>query len=235
MGERIYSIDFLRGIAILMMALFHFLFDLNYLGFMDISLYTGFWGLFQKATISLFLILVGISITISRNSRKENFMVHMLNRAGFLFAVALLISAVTYSLFPQDWIYFGIMHMIAVSLLLSIPFSGKKISALIAGLAVILLPIFFDLQSLGLQLLFWLGFSRPQQAFDFVPIFPWFGVVLIGIYAGNVLMNHFRELDRFQLARNKTISWLGKNSLAIYLLHQPVIFGILFVIKTFIL
>src|SRR3989344_8185625 len=153
MIQRIWSVDFLRGIAMLMMVWFHFLFDLNYLGFVQISLYEGFWGIFQKATISLFLLLVGVGIAISRNSKKENFAFHIIKRSAFLFAIALLISAVTFVLFPQDWIYFGIIHMIAVSLLFSIPFAGKKIFALIGGFAVILLPVFIDLQSLGLKFL----------------------------------------------------------------------------------
>ena len=234
MNGRIHSIDFLRGIAILMMAVFHFLFDLNYLGFLKIELYTGFWGIFQIATISTFLFLVGVGITISRNAKKENFKTHMIKRALFLFAVALLISAVTYALFPGSWIYFGIIHLIAVSLLLSIPFSGKKISALVAGIAVILTPLIFNLQNIGVNALVWLGFSRPWQSFDFAPIFPYFGLVLIGIFIGNVLVEHLKSLDRFEIVKNRVIIFLGRNSLAIYILHQPIIFGALFVLKSFI-
>src|SRR3989344_3536439 len=231
MQERIHSIDFIRGIAILMMVWFHFLFDLNYLGFVQISLYEGFWGIFQKATISLFLLLVGVGIAISRNSKKENFAFHIIKRSAFLFAIALLISAVTFVLFPQDWIYFGIIHMIAVSLLFSIPFSGSKIPALIAGLTAIILPAFINTQKIGIDFLFWLGFSNPSQSFDFVPLIPWFGLVLVGIYIGNSLMKILEEFDKVPIVKNRTMAWLGKNSLAMYLLHQPIIFGILYASK----
>ena len=234
MAVRIYAIDFLRGIAILMMAVFHFLFDLNYLGFLKIELYSGFWGIFQIATLSLFLFLVGVGITISSNARKEKFAAHIIKRALLLSAVALLISAVTYILFPSSWIYFGIIHMIAVSLLISIPFSGKRLSALVAGIAVILTPLIFNLQNIGVNALVWLGFSRPWQSFDFAPIFPYFGLVLIGIFIGNVLVEHLKSLDRFEIVKNRVIIFLGRNSLAIYILHQPIIFGALFVLKSFI-
>ena len=232
MSERIYSIDFLRGIAIIMMALFHFLFDLNYLGFMNISLYTGFWGIFQKITISLFLLLVGVGIAISRKNR-GNFELHMLKRAAFLFAVAAFITAVTYILFPENFIYFGIIHLIAVSLLLAIPFAGKKIEAFVAGIGIILVSLVVNTKTFNIPFLFWLGFSPVRQTFDFVPLFPYFGLVLIGIFIGNALIKHLKSLDMFELARNKFILRFGRNSLAIYLLHQPIIFGFLYIIKNF--
>jgi len=234
MIQRIWSVDFLRGIAMLMMVWFHFLFDLNYLGFVQISLYSGFWGIFQKATISLFLLLVGIGITISRKNRAD-FEIHIIKRASFLILVALAISGVTYLLFPEYWIYFGIIHMIAVSLLLSIPFSGKKITALVSGLAIISIPYIANIESFGIQIFYWLGFSAAQQSFDFVPIFPWFGLVLIGIFIGNTFIVHLKSLDKFSFTKNRLLNFLGKNSLAIYLLHQPIIFGSLVAINYFIL
>ena len=231
MQNRIAVIDFLRGTAILMMVIFHFLFDLNYLGFVQISLYSGFWGIFQKITISLFLLLVGISVAISKSNRNETYGFHAIKRALFLGAIALLISAVTYLLFPEQWIYLGIIHRIAVSLALSMPFAGKKIPALASGLLVLILPLLLDLRSIGITFLFWLGFSNPSQSFDFVPLFPWFGLVLIGIFIGNSFLKYLLQFDKFSIVTNKTMAWLGRNSLGIYLLHQPIIYGTLYLFK----
>ena len=234
MAERIWAIDFARGIAILMMAWFHFLFDIDYLHYAEIALYSGFWGLFQKATISLFLLLVGISIAITYSKRKDYFLEHMLKRSAFLFFMAMLITAVTAILFPQNAIYFGIIHMISVSLLVSIPFAGKKMHSLIAGLLLILIPVAIDISGFNMPLLLWAGFSMPMPTFDFVPMVPWLGIVLIGIAVWGWMENAVKKIKmpvQMEFA-SETVSFLGRNSLAIYLIHQPIIFGTLFLLKS---
>ena len=77
--QRFWELDTLRGIAIIMMVLFHFLWNLNYFGFVEVSLYSGVWGLFQKATAGLFLLLVGTVLTINYNRYKENYLQNFLN------------------------------------------------------------------------------------------------------------------------------------------------------------
>ena len=244
---RFWEIDALRGVAIIMMIIFHFLWNLKYFGYVNFDIYSGFWGIFQVATAGLFLLLAGVVVTISAENHAKNYKKHFILRGGFIFACGLLVSAATYIIFPQEFVYFGILHLIGVSIILSIPIAkltGKKILIpLVLALIVIILPRIINLQSLGLNYLVWVGLSTPYQSIDFEPIFPWFGAFLIGIFLGNLLYSKGKRA--FSLKENtsfvskslgpkslwyksfvsKKLQFLGRHSLIIYLLHQVVLFG----------
>ncbi len=235
--KRLWELDFLRGVAMAMMFVFHFAWDLNYFGFIHESLYSGFWGLFQKATAGLFLLLVGVSLTLSFNRKTEGFAPRFLKRGAQIFSAGLLITAVTWVLFPANFIYFGILHLIGTSIILSIPFVRKKWLNLGLGVAVISIPAFVSIASFNVLPLFWAGFAVPQASFDFAPIFPWFGAVLIGIFAGNFFYERGERkffVPEMGNAWAGFLQFLGRNSLLLYLLHQPVLFGAVYAAGLFI-
>lgn len=232
---RYLELDFARGIAIAMMVIFHFLFDLNYLGFAEISLYEGFWGIWQKITASLFLLIVGIVIAVKYSQDGKNFEKSSLKRAGIVFVAALIVTMGTFVFFPTQFIYFGILHLIAVSILISIPLARYKYLNLILGLFLLIIPLFANTNSFEIPFLVWMGFATPFPTFDFFPLIPWFGVVLIGIAKGKFLYGNEKQRIVFDFPKNRLTDFfvfLGKNSLAIYLLHQPIMFGLVYIIST---
>lgn len=227
--QRITEIDFLRGIAILMMVFFHFLWNLNYFGFTALELYTGFWGLFQKTTAFIFLFLVGISLAISFNRNKNGFEKRFFLRGTKVFVYGLVLTLFSLMFFPFEPILFGVLHLIGASIFFSIPFIQKKYFNLFFGAAIIVLPLFFDFSSLGNDFFFWAGLSASQPALDFFPLIPWFGVVLIGIFSGNTLYPNAKPVFELSQPAKKftvAIEFLGKHSLLIYFVHQMVLFPI---------
>ncbi len=233
-ASRFFEIDFLRGTAALMMVLFHFLWDTNFFGYTNISLYAGFWGIFQKITAGTFLFLVGVSLAISHGRKKENSGKKFFLRSAKIFALGLLLTAFSLAFFPGEPIFFGVLHLIAVSILLSIFFVGKKKSNFAFGILAIFLPLAFNMQSINFPVLFWLGIGQSGPALDFFPVIPWFGAVLLGLFFGNTFYENAEPKIKLQKPDSKAVDlvcFIGKNSLLIYFIHQPVLFLGVWIIK----
>ncbi|MDO8428222.1 MAG: heparan-alpha-glucosaminide N-acetyltransferase [Candidatus Diapherotrites archaeon] len=232
--QRFFELDLLRGIAIILMIVFHFFFDLNYFGILQNEMYQGFWLIFQRTTASLFLLLVGISLSISysKSSKFQKFF----KRAITLFGIGLLITLVTWIYPGKGFIVFGIIHLIAVSILLSYFFQKFYKLNLIFGLAILALGTWIGLNSITLSIpwLLWAGLPPVNfYTLDYFPIFPWFGIILIGMFIGKTIYPNGKR--KFELREPNTrlakgMQWLGKQSLMIYLIHQPTIIGILYLV-----
>lgn len=239
--ERFFEIDCVRGIAILMMVLFHTLFDLSYFSVLAVNVATGFWRYFAYATATLFLLVVGISLVVSyaRAARAlaglllaQKFLV----RGAGIFALGLLVTLATWLYIPSGCILFGILHLIGVAVMLAPLFFRLKKYNLPVGLAVIAIglfviplinPIAVALTDPVAVLLLPLGLhSATFWSVDYTPLFPWLGVVLAGLGAGEFLygngVRHFTmpSLPDFFV---RPLSFLGRHSLLIYIVHQPVI------------
>ncbi|MBI5554098.1 MAG: DUF1624 domain-containing protein [Candidatus Diapherotrites archaeon] len=230
MSERFPEIDLARGIALVCMVVFHFLLDLWLLGFIQISLYTGFWGVFQKLTAGTFLFLAGVCLTLSYHRHPTDWFPRFFRRSAFIGAGALLISGVTWVLFPKYWIYFGILHLMAVSTLLAIPFLKQKKANVVLGLALIALPAFIDLRAWNVPFLLWAGMAPPWPSFDFFPLIPWFGMVLLGMAFGNHFYPEGKPLKRWNVPEgpfSRSLAVLGKHSMGCYFIHQPILFAII--------
>ncbi|MBI2548304.1 DUF1624 domain-containing protein [Candidatus Woesearchaeota archaeon] len=229
-NERYWEIDSLRGIAIVMMVLYHLLYDLSFFAGYAIEVLSGFWLYFARATATLFLLVVGISLTLSayhaRSQNKKLSFVKQLKRGLFVFAFGLLITLATRFIFPEQYVRFGILHLIGVSIILAYPFLSFGILNLIGGMAIIGIGFLLKQTTFSFPWLLWLGF-RPEHfaTIDYFPLFPWFGVVLIGIFLGNLLYTmsgrRFSFPDFSSLFAVRLLSFLGKHSLLIYLFHQP--------------
>lgn len=230
---RIWEIDFLRGLAIILMVGYHLLYDLG--DFVGIKKFLGFstdlssaaWLIAQNFFAGLFVVLSGISSTFSRN----NF------RRFVKFAVvALLITAVTYLFDPASTILFGIIHCLAVSVLIyALAFQRTRPTTRAAWGAVVLSGAFFmpALRKLLAVKTNWLipfGLFSPSFAsLDYFPLIPWFGIFLIGTALGEWLYAQPESLLRRQLPDN-FINWCGRHSLLIYLIHQPLILAVLYLL-----
>ncbi|HHO69506.1 MAG TPA: DUF1624 domain-containing protein [Gammaproteobacteria bacterium] len=227
--QRLQSVDLLRGVAIGLMVFYHFCYDLGYYGFADFDFYDSpFWTSFRTLILSLFLGLVGVSLWLAQGRgvkwRK------VLRRTALIAVNALLISAVTWQLFGERFIYFGVLHFIVVASLLGLLFLRFYRLNLVLGLALLALGAYshpgFDPRAWN-----WIGFMTHKPATeDYVPLVPWFGVVLLGLFAARWLsrrgsLSAAREPAWVQRARLLPLA--GRHSLLIYMLHQPLLMGVL--------
>ncbi|ACL17126.1 DUF1624 domain-containing protein [Methanosphaerula palustris] len=236
---RYWEIDLLRGIAVLAMILYHFLFDLAFFSIMPVQVETGFWRYFALATASLFVLLAGLSVTISAARAEQRsgagWPYCRLVRHGLtVFSCGLLVTLVTYLFLGDLAILFGILHLIGISILLSLLFLRFKHLNLLFGLLCIGAgQVVAGIN--GPLWLLWTGIHPADFAsVDYTPLLPWFGVILIGLWCGRMLypggQRGFRSLPPApQLA--EPILFIGRHSLFIYLIHQPILVGILMAIS----
>ena len=235
---RFWEVDLLRGIAIVLMVLYHFVFDLDYFGVYEVNPTSGFPLVVARTTVTLFLLLVGLSLTLSHSrsrmlGQEGRFLHQLLRKSAVILILALGISIVSYLFVGRCFIVFGVLHMIGLSLLLAYPFLRMKRTNFIIGLLFISAGIILQTVRIDSLWLLLLGLA-PQDfcSLDYVPLLPWFGVVLIGMGLGGVLYpDYSRRVKLPDLSGNllvRTLTILGQNSLAIYLIHQPIMLVILY-------
>lgn len=224
---RIEAIDLARAVALVAMAVYHFAWDLEFFGYahQGMTTETG-WKLFARAIASSFLFLVGVSLVLAHGQgiRWRRFAV----RLAQISAAALAITAATWYATPDSYIFFGILHQIALASVLGLAFLRLPwfVTLLVAG-AVILLPYYIRPELFAHPLMLWTGLSPLQTVSnDFVPLFPWFGAVLAGIAIGELAVRS-GAIDRLRAETTSAVfpAWLtfpGRHSLFFYLVHQPV-------------
>jgi uncharacterized membrane protein len=218
-------IDAARGVAILAMVVFHFAWDLYFLGFIDTDISTHpFWTALQKAIVSSFLLLTGASLWLAhgRGIRWRKFW----RREAVLVASAVAVTIGTWIAFGDYFAFFGVLHAIALFSLIALAF--LRLPALLTGavgVAIIALPLLISVPIMRERWLAWIGFwPIPPSTADIVPVFPWLGVTLIGL----ALARGFDGKPFWTLVAPTWLSWLGRWSLVIYLLHQPLMYGALY-------
>jgi uncharacterized membrane protein len=233
---RLEIVDVLRGFALIMMIAFHFCYDLNYFGWTNFPLGISFaWIIWQRAIASIFLLLVGISLVLRAKFKPtwRDFWQRWFKIAG----AAIIVSLGSYLIFPTSFIYFGILHCISVSLLVGRVLLRLGTLNLFLGIIAIAISANFAHSFFNPRTLNWLGFAT-QFPFteDYVPVFPWIGVVLIGCGLGTIWQQFQFKTPQLVTEisdRSSWLIWMGKRSLTIYLLHQPILFGMLFLIQQF--
>jgi len=220
--KRYLELDVIRGIAIILMVVFHFFYDLSYFKYLDINTHSDlFWVYFRNVIIFLFMITVGISLYIV-NEKSFNLKKNMYRLAKLL-GVSLLISGVSYVMYPTFWIYFGIIHLIFVTSLITLPFVRVPTIALLFGSSIVILFFLYQLNMVWLYDLSKDLLYLPTLTKDRAYLFPWLGVVFIGIYVG---YKRWFVIHLSTTPLREKVAFLGRHALVIYLLHQPVLMGI---------
>lgn len=230
---RFAVLDIARGVAIVAMVIYHFCWDLSYFRF--IAANVGFdlgWVIFGRLVLTSFLLLVGIGLVLGhgRAIRWPAFW----RREAMVAAAALIITIATWFAFPDSFVYFGVLHAIALTSLLALPFLRAPL-ALVIGVAatVILLPVLYSDPFFNAPQTSWIGFwVTPPPTNDLVSVFPWFGIVLLGVIAARMILSSGAAARLAQIRPENRVARglarLGRWSLLIYLVHQPILLGILF-------
>ena len=221
-ANRHVTIDLMRTLAIVLMVIFHFAYDLRFFGWVDWNVPDGRgWKEFRYVILTLFFLSVGASLVFAHHQRID--FQSFAKRIMWIAIWALVISLFTYQFFHSNWIFFGVLHFITVASIVCLPFVRYPVIASASGIVLIILFVTnvvtnkwpFNLWELGL----------PASPNDYVSIFPWIGVVLMGIGVGHIFL---RGIDPFVSWNVSTkITFVGRHSLAVYVLHQPVFFTIL--------
>jgi len=237
MDRRFLEIDALRGIAIIFMILYHIFYDLYYFAGLDINLWSGPLWFIGRASAATFIFLVGVSLTISFSrattglTEKEMFRKY-LYRGTRIFSWGLLITAMTYLFLDKGTIYFGILHFIGLSIMLTYPFLKFKKQNILLAAAIIAIGLYLKDLAFNTALFIPLGIKPVSfYTLDYFPLFPWFGAILLGIYIGNRFYPKGKRMFRTpDLKRQlKPLAYLGKNSLMIYLIHQPILIAVIYI------
>ncbi len=220
--KRFWEIDALRGLAVILMILFNYSFALSFLGIYTINADWLYWWLFPRVIAGMFIFLVGISLSISiSRKRKYN---HYLKRGAFIFALGMLATLATWFYIGQGFVVFGILHLIGLSIIIApLFFRFVKFNALI-GLILFLFGFYLNSITTDYLWLSWLGLVPSDfYTVDYFPFLPWFGLVLIGFAVGNILYaKGKRSFKIFDLSKQLSfLSFLGRHSLLIYVVHQP--------------
>lgn len=230
---RYQLLDILRGVAIIAMVVFHVAWDLYYFGYSPVDVTTDIgWVIFQKSILSSFLLLVGAGLVLAHGKaiRWNRFW----RRFAVVVACALLVTAGTYWMFPDYFVFFGVLHAIALFSLLGLAFLRLPpllVAAL--GVAMIAANLLYNDPVFASRELGWIGFwpTSPPTS-DVVPIFPWFGVVLLGIAIMRLILTSrlAEDLGHFHSDEPaaRGLAFMGRWSLPIYVLHQPLIIAVFF-------
>jgi uncharacterized membrane protein len=222
--RRSQAVDIARGLAILAMIVFHFVRDLEMFQVIAAgTTLTGGWAFMARAIASSFLFLVGVSLVLAHPEQTR--WAAFGRRFLIISAAALLVSLASWAAMPERFIYFGILHAIAFASVLGIVF--VRASAWVAAaVAIAILGTWFALGR-GLPLNPWWGWTGlamyPRPALDLIPVFPWLAAAFLGIAFAKTLPLPRSNRQSGQVAF--AMSWLGRHSLPIYLLHQPVLIG----------
>jgi uncharacterized membrane protein len=225
---RFDRLDALRGVAMVWMAVFHLCFDLNFYGLLQPRqnfYHDPFWTTQRTAIVSLFLLCAGLgqAIALQAGQGWPRFWRRWAQVAG----CAVLVSLGSAWMFPKSWISFGVLHGMAVMLVLARLAAPLRGGLWLLGAVALILPglvkhPFFDTPFTN-----WVGLiTRKPVTEDYVPVLPWLGVMLWGLAAGQWLLAHRRGLLAGAVpVALRPLALLGRWPLSFYMLHQPVFIG----------
>lgn len=236
---RYWPVDTLRGVAIVLMVIYHFTWDLAYTGVYGGNMLATPWQMFARFIATLFIFVMGVSFTLSYHragakSPGRNLFPKYFWRGAKVLGLGLVVSVGTYFFVGENgFVVFGILHLIGLSIVAAYPFLRFKWISLVVGGGVILAGVYANTIIVAAPWLIWLGIRQAgRYMVDYYPFLPWFGVALMGIFAGHTFYPagspRFTWPDFSAAKIVRGLSFLGQHSLLIYMLHQPILLGLLY-------
>ncbi|HHV59879.1 MAG TPA: DUF1624 domain-containing protein [Clostridiaceae bacterium] len=221
--KRIWELDFLRGLAVILMMYFHLIFDLNEFLGLNVSYLTGFNYLTGRMAAYIFIFVAGISCSLSRSNLKRGLIV---------FGYAMLITLMSYIFNPRYVVVFGVLHFFGASFLLY-PLINKIPKNLIPLVGIIIIAAGVPVSKINVSHNFFapLGlFNNKFYSSDYYPLIPYLGYFMIGIFLGKVLYKDKKSLMP-SIKRDNIINTAGRHSLLLYLVHQPLFILIIYLVR----
>lgn len=233
-STRLWEIDALRGVSVVLMICFHFAWDLQFFGLAAVDVFSAPWQIFARATGSSFTLLLGLSLALC-HERGALTTAYVVRRAGLLLGIGMVITLATALFVGPAYVRFGILHLLGVSTLLVWVFVRVNpwFSALVGGV-FIAAGVVLARTAIASPWLIWLGVQQEGITMvDYYPLLPWAGFALLGVSVGRELYRGTeRALPLPSLADVPLVGllrWLGRHSLLMYLLHQPFLIGLLLI------
>ena len=233
---RYWEIDATRGLVVVLMIFFHLMWDLSYFRVSDINVFSTPWQVFARSIGATFTLLLGLSLSIRRARDQGAILAEWLpylRRGMQIFLLGMLVTLATYLAIGEGFVVFGILHMQGLALILAYPFVRWRPSIIAAAaLIVIVAGAYLNGLAVPFPWLIWLGVPQQGRAMvDYYPLLPWFGAALLGVAAGKMLYPSGRRNFSLPYLRAggliRVLRFLGRHSLLIYLIHQPILLGLL--------
>jgi uncharacterized membrane protein len=228
-ANRLDRLDALRGVAMLWMTFFHASFDLNHFGLIGRQNFylDPFWTGQRLCIVSLFLLCAGCAQAVAQQQAVSwaRFWQRWLRVAG----CAVLVSVSSWWMFPDSWISFGVLHALALMVLMARVLAGRPTWWLLAlTVACLVLPQVWSHAWFDSRWTNWIGLvTHKPRTEDYVPLLPWFGVLCGGLLAGRWMLARRPGWLRGELpAPLRPLAVLGRWSLSYYMVHQPVLIGL---------
>lgn len=223
-GNRLLLLDIARTVALSGMIVFHLVRDLEAFGMVaQGTTLTGGWAIFARCIAGSFLFLSGVSLV---QAHSHGFEAKAWARRVIVIAgAACLVTLATYVAFPSSYVFFGILHAIAVASILGVPFLVAAPWVAIIGAAAILFAFVTTAHSVfSSPWMAWTGLSINLPAsMDFIPLVPWLAPFLMGMALARTVPPQRFEPTWPRWVPARALAWPGRNSLAVYLLHQPIL------------
>ncbi len=239
-------LDVFRGLALISMILYHAMWDLVYVYDVNIPMFPSKISyVWQQSICQSFILLSGFCFVLGKRHFK---------RGLTIFGASVIVSLVTFIFTPTSRILFGVLTLIGVSMLIMVPLSKvvEKINPYAGGAVSLLLFLLtkrvpsgylslWGVKILHLPKWFYANYATaflgfPPRSFyssDYFPLVPWFFLFVTGLFLCRVFKKH-HLLERLPEVKLSPLEWIGRHSLIIYMLHQPLIYGVLYLVFTLI-
>jgi len=230
--ERFARLDALRGVAIIWMAAFHFCFDLNHFGLIKQNFYIDpLWTVQRTCIVSMFLFCAGFgqAIALDQGCGGPRFTAVFWRRWAQVAACAVLVTLGSLWMFPRSYISFGVLHCIAIALIVMRLTAGLRGWLWLLGLVAFVVPQLVQSPWFDARATNWIGLvTHKPVTEDWVPLLPWMGIMWWGLAAGQWVLARRRQWVTGTLeGALQPLATLGRWSLSFYMLHQPVLIGLL--------